>query len=280
MRGDRDGMMNDRDGNRGGGGGGRGNGRGGGRGGRGRGGYGGGGGGRGRGGGGRGRGGRGRGGGRGFRGRGGGDDLMRSAESGNRRERISVESGNLVLIDQFMLANPQFIDELNQFVDAAPEKKDEVIAKFGGSVVGIEPGTYRIERDPFAFSIMIHPEGLEPAIEEWMEKATEPKGQLFVDTRCLAMIDRELLDDSGLLEKYQQLWFSGQDKACRDLLRDNGGAVRYGFQRGGDDLLIQKIPTENVICLWPETGPVRPVREEVSEQGAADNEGGESAVGQ
>jgi hypothetical protein len=66
------------------------------------------------------------------------------------------------------------------------------------------------------------------------------------------MVDRELLDDSSLLQKYQELWFAGEDKACRDLLRDNGGAVRYGFQREGDELGIYSIPGENVICLWPD----------------------------
>lgn len=260
MRGNRGGMMRGRgNGQHRGGGGGGGYGRGGGRGGRGRGG--------------RGRGGRGR-----NYGRHGGDDLMRSAESGNRRERISIESGNLVLIDQFMLANPQFIEDLTQVIDDVPEKKDEIIARFGGGVVTIQPGTYRIERDPFAFSIMIHPEGLEPAVDAWIERATETKGQLFVDTRCLAMIDRELLDDSSLLEKYQQLWFGGQDKACRDLLRDNGGAVRYGFQRGGDELLINRIPGENVVCLWPESGPVRQQRPVVTNEEAPPQ--GEPAMGQ
>ena len=64
------------------------------------------------------------------------------------------------------------------------------------------------------------------------------------------MIDRELLDDIALLEKYQQLWFGGQDKACRDLLRDNGGAVRYGFHRQGDELGIYSVAGEDIICLW------------------------------
>jgi hypothetical protein len=54
-----------------------------------------------------------------------------------------------------------------------------------------------------------------------------------------------------LLERYQQLWFSGQDKTARDLLRDNGGAVRYGFRRDGDELGVYQIPGEDVICLWP-----------------------------
>lgn len=175
-----------------------------------------------------------------------------AAEGGNRRERISIESGHLVLIDQFMLANPQFIERVNQVVDEDPGKKDEIIKEFGGIVLALEPGTYRIDRDPFAYLIVVHHEDdkLEDA-QTASDEATEDSGEVFIDTRCLAMIDRELLDDSGLLERYGQLWFGGQDKACRDLLRDNGGAVRYGFQRYGDELLVRTVPGRDVVCLKP-----------------------------
>lgn len=175
-----------------------------------------------------------------------------SAESGNQRERIAVESGHLVLIDQFMLANPQFIKKLIDIIDEDADVKRQLVEEYGGAVVELEPGTYRIERDPFAYSIVIHPEGYLPEAEELSREATDNHGYVFVDTRCLAMIDRELLDDSSLLEKYQQLWFSGQDKACRDLLRDNGGAVRYGFRRFGDELGVYTLTDDNVVCLWPD----------------------------
>lgn len=175
-----------------------------------------------------------------------------SAESGNQRERIAVESGYLVLIDQFMLANPQFMEKLLTIIDAEPELKDNLVRDFGGSVVQLEPGTYRIERDPYAYSIVIHSEDDEVDPKDAIETAKETHGHVFIDTRCLAMIDRELLDDNSLLERYQQLWFNGQDKACRDLLRDNGGAVRYGFQRYGDELGIYMPPGEQIVCLWPD----------------------------
>ncbi len=175
-----------------------------------------------------------------------------SAESGNKRERIAVESGALVLIDQFMLANPQFIERVVAIINEGPEAKDLVIKDYGGSVVQLQPGTYRIDRDPFAYSIVVHPEGDSPDPKSMSKDTAEARGHVYVDTRCVAMIDRELLDDTSLLEKYQQLWFSGQDKACRDLIRDNGGAVRYGFNRYGDELGIYKIPEHDVVCLWPD----------------------------
>lgn len=175
-----------------------------------------------------------------------------SAQSGNQRERIAIESGHLVFIDQFMLANPQFIGRLAQLSDDDADGKDNLVKDYSGEVVDLEPGTYRIERDPYAFSIVIHRDGDAPQGEGLSRDTTDRIGQVFVDTRCLAMVDRELLDDRELLEKYQQLWFSGQDKACRDLLRDNGGAVRYGFQRYGDELGIFRMPDSDVVCLWPD----------------------------
>ena len=241
-RGGRDGGRGGSRGGRGGRGGNRGGGRGGNRGGRGgqRGGRG---------------GGHGHGRGRGPRGGGGrrsGGGLRDAAMSGNRRERIAVESGDLVFLDQFMLANRQFVDRMIESIDEDVAVRTEVISNYGGCVVAVEPGTYRIERDPFAFTIIVHPESDRVDTDNLSERAEKSEGRVFVDTRCLAMIARELLDDSELLLKYQQLWFDGEEKACRDLLRDNGGAVRYGFERYGDELGIYSIPDEHVVCLWPD----------------------------
>lgn len=191
---------------------------------------------------------------------------VQASESGNKRERIAIESGHLVLIDQFMLANPQFVDHLAELIDAEPDTKNSLVEKFGGIVVELDPGIYRIERDPFKYSIIIHGERDDTDQEDIKGESTEDVGHIFVDTRCLAMIDRELLDDSVLLQKYQQLWFNGQDKACRDLLRDNGGAVRYGFNRNGDDLGVYRVPGKPIICLWPdvvETNEGDPVSAEI-----------------
>ena len=214
------------------------------------------------------RGGRGRG--RSNRGRGGDRHARRhprqSAESGNQRERISIESGDLVLIDQFMLANGQFIDKMAAIIDEQAEVKNQVIREFGGKVISVTRGTYRIERDPFAYTIVVHPEGDALPATDAVKEASELLGEVNIDTRCLAMLDRELLDDNSLLERYQQLWFSGQDKTARDLLRDNGGAVRYGFRRDGDELGVYRIPGEDVICLWPKNMEAMVEAEQALEQ--------------
>jgi hypothetical protein len=112
-------------------------------------------------------------------------------------------------------------------------------------------------------TIIVHPEGMQPDANSMPDRANESVGYVLVDTRCLAMVDRELLDDSGLLEKYQQLWTTGQDKACRDLLRDNGGAVRYGFGRYGDELGVYLSEEDGVVCLWPDLAE-QPASAEVS----------------
>jgi hypothetical protein len=199
-------------------------------------------------------------------------DPRMAAEGGNKRERIAVESGYLVLVDQFMLANPQFISKLEEVMDKEPEAKDQVVADFGGVVIELEPGTYRIDRDPFDYIVAVYSEGEQVGVAKSLRgSATQHRGDVFVDTRCLAMIDRELLDDSELLQKYQQLWFSGQDKACRDLLRDNGGAVRYGFQRYGDELQVYSVPGKDIICLWPNPATM-PVAPEASSEEAVASE--------
>ncbi len=154
-----------------------------------------------------------------------------------------------------MLANQQFIEKMAAIVDEDTTVKNQLIREYGGKVISVARGTYRIERDPFAYTIVVHPEGDAPQAADVVKDATQELGEVNIDTRCLAMLDRELLDDSSLLERYQQLWFSGQDKACRDLLRDNGGAVRYGFRRDGDELGVYQIPGEDVIALWPKNMP-------------------------
>lgn len=190
------------------------------------------------------------------------------SQSGNQRERIQVESGYMVLIDQFMLANPQFLEKMRDSIDEDFSVKDGIIKDYGGSVVELAPATYRIERDPYAFNIVVHPDGDKPNTRDLLEGQSESLGQVFIDTRCIAMFDRELLDDSDLLEKYKDLWFGGKDKACRDLLRDNGGAVRYGFQRQGDELGVYKVG-DNIVALWPDVIEQADGEDQSAEQEAA-----------
>jgi len=151
-----------------------------------------------------------------------------------------------------MLANPQFLEKIKDSLDNEPKAKDEIINSYGGCVAKLSPATYRISRDPYAYTIVVHQDRYSLDKKELSNDASEQLGNVFVDTRCLAMIDRELLDDIDLLDKYKNLWMSGKDKLCRDLIRDNGGAVRYGFQRFGDELGVYAVPDQDIIALWPD----------------------------
>ncbi|HMO01418.1 MAG TPA: hypothetical protein PKD37_04665 [Oligoflexia bacterium] len=198
----------------------------------------------------------GRGGGYSRRGSEGNRDPRMVSDSGNKKERVTIESGNLVLIDQYMLANGDFLSKLDSLIDSDPTLKDNLVRDYGGLTVKLGTGTFRIERDPFAFSILLYPEEADMRIQQSTEENNGDKiGELFLDTRCIVMIDRELLDDSSLLRRYQELWQSGQDKACRDLLRDNGGAVRYGFTRLAENLGVYLDRERNVVSIWSDTPP-------------------------
>ncbi|MCS6961580.1 MAG: hypothetical protein NZT61_03650 [Deltaproteobacteria bacterium] len=170
------------------------------------------------------------------------------------KERINLESGTLLLIDQFMLANDIFLNELNSLKDASLEKREQLVREFGGEVVRLEPGEYKIARDPFKFYMAIYPEKGEFSEAE-LDKTMKPIGEVFVNTRCLALVDWELLNDFDFLNQYSSLWNSGKDKKCRDLIREAGGAVRYGFNRHGDELGVHVFREASRIYLWPINEP-------------------------
>ncbi len=178
--------------------------------------------------------------------------VSKSSRTTNSRERISLESGNLLLIDQFMLANDLMLNELEALKDASHEQRENLIRKYGGEVVKLEPGEYRIARDPFKFYMAIYPEKSE-FYESELDKSMKPIGEVFVNTRCLVFVDWELLNDFGFLNQYSELWNSGKDKKCRDLIREAGGAVRYGFNRHGDELGVHVFREAGRVYLWPTT---------------------------
>ena len=76
--------------------------------------------------------------------------------------------------------------------------------------------------------------------------------QIYVDTRCLVIVDAKLLADKSQLDEYQELRKSSKDKPARDLIRSYGGAVRYGFNRYGDELGVFRFSESNILALWPD----------------------------
>lgn len=75
-------------------------------------------------------------------------------------------------------------------------------------------------------------------------------GRIFIETRCLVFIDAHHLRDPDLIHRYKELRDLRDDKAARDLLREYGAAVRYGFNRRGDNLGIFKLGQPDSFGLW------------------------------
>lgn len=185
----------------------------------------------------------------------------------NTRERLEVSSGFFVAIDQFMLGNEQFLSQLEQSggsgndVRAVKELLSPVVKKFGGSLIATPAKKLSVQRDPYKTLIY-----LVPVDETEIDPATIPPvdtvlnaresarccGRVFVDTRCIVFLDARFLLERDLLIEYQTLRRRGEDKRARDLIRENGGAVRYGFQKYGDELGVFDIPDLKVTALWPD----------------------------
>lgn len=190
--------------------------------------------------------------------------------SGNDRERLVVSSGQVVVIDQFMLSNPQFLSRFSPAEDSSGKALSdqdllEAIENFGGCSFSLPIGSYRVYRDPMRFVMALYLEesiggnggGEEEQIRTCLEnlpnasQVVKNLGQVFIDTRCLVFSDLALLKNQSVLERYGQLRRERRDKEARDYLREQGAAVRYGFQRFGDVLGVYQLQPNSLIALWP-----------------------------
>ncbi len=183
-------------------------------------------------------------------------------------EKLVISSGQLVVIDQFMLANKQFLAPLEKlraqgsFPEKALPELSELVKKFGGVLIELAPNTYDLLRNPHeAFMIVVAEKLTEPkklalldkvlSLRETPAEVPPALGAVFVDTRCLVFIDATLLGDHKLLNDFLNLRRCGEDKQGRDLLRSRGASVRYGFNRRGDELGVFKVEND-VLFLWPD----------------------------
>jgi len=81
----------------------------------------------------------------------------------------------------------------------------------------------------------------------------EASGRVFVNTGCTCFFDAEQLVKGEMLEKFRKARSGDDLKASRDVLRSSGGAVRYGFNRLGDELGVFLNSKKNILALWPES---------------------------
>ncbi len=186
------------------------------------------------------------------------DNLSPELPTGNDNERLIVTTGQILAIDQFMLSNRQFLARLT----GVTERFSDTVNDFGGCILNVSPGTYRVYRDPMRVVVLFYKSELQGEEQKQHEEAlTETvimrcrrdneQGRVLVDTRCFVCADVGILSDSSLLSRYERLRKERQDKAGRDLLRERGAAVRYGFRRLGDDLRAFVFEKDGCFVLLP-----------------------------
>lgn len=175
------------------------------------------------------------------------------------RTILEITSGYAVAIDQFMLANPQFISALPDGEHSDEHNIDTVrqaVCDFGGTCFEITNGTFYVARDAFQKAIVASQAAVGLEAESSLADDAYPKpafsiedialkseelfsvGKVFVDTRCMVLCDVKILFNRPLLEQYAKLRAQDKEKPARDLLRDNGCAVRYGFMPYGDEFTV------------------------------------------
>lgn len=184
------------------------------------------------------------------------------------QERLEVTSGRVLVIDQFMLANQQFtslVDGIDASDDSSLDTLKDAALRYGGCVLNMAKGSYLVLRDPeLSVIALVNDDKAEEKTEETDEESfdfagiLEAKGnlsalgQVFVDTRCLLIVDAKVVADADAVGKYREFRESGKDKKARDFIRSIGGAVRYGFNRQGDELGVFNVAAKNLIALWPD----------------------------
>ena len=179
--------------------------------------------------------------------------------SGSRRltslsetEKLIITSGKLLVIDQFMLSNEQFSSLLS--ASQQEVSVEEAVLRFGGLVVNIPNGNYLVFRDPYQMIIVVAPsDDGEPDFSQIIadHDALAEIGKVYVDTRCVVFLDLDTLRDETVLHEYSSLRRRGEDKQARDLIRKQGGAVRYGFSSVGDELIAHSSADNKILALWP-----------------------------
>jgi hypothetical protein len=160
-------------------------------------------------------------------------------------EKLQISSGLVLFVDQYMLANSQFLAPLQSksINNKNYTELAEHLAKFGALVVPTKVGVYDVSRDPVERALAYYPENSEnQKLDDLIVRAQAREllhlGKAQIYSRCMVILDISLVQDKELLQKYRELRQSFDEKKARDLLRENGAAVRYGFNFRFDTLEV------------------------------------------
>jgi hypothetical protein len=177
----------------------------------------------------------------------------RGERSPLQAESLEIRSGKLLLIDQFMLGNQQFLAGIEE--SGVPENH---LKDYGAAVLSVDPGRWKVYRFPRERAFVLckadtHEDVLPSLLEEALHSPSLRKGtgkpRMVIETRCAVFLDFQLVRDRDLVEKFSHLRKRGEDKEARDFLRESGGAVRYGFSQESDELQVTVIEPEGAIVL-------------------------------
>lgn len=159
-------------------------------------------------------------------------------------EKVEIVSGLLLVLDQFMIGNPDFLRALPK--DFQPDSEDFIsdlydqAEQFGGLAVKVSPGVYTVYRNTYDKTIALFPEFDAEKVDDKkiddIAEEGEDVGSVLVDTRCLVFFDAALCYRDRLIEQFRKLRREEDDKGARDMIRENGASVRYGFSRRSEEI--------------------------------------------
>lgn len=170
-------------------------------------------------------------------------------------EKLSLSSGRLLIIDQFLLSQKPFVEAFA----GAPNL--QTATDFGASLIDLEAANYFVSRSPLdqmmcVSSSEVSDEDVDRLKSMSAESLTD--SPVIIDTRCVVFIDAALIDSGEVMTEYRKVRETRGEKAARDFLRERGAAVRYGFNRLGDKLKIGQaaLSGRKYLLLTPDENPL------------------------
>ena len=132
---------------------------------------------------------------------------------------------------------------------------DDATADFGGVFFHLPPGILTVFRDPYQRCLAVFPEFHAKSISSEgiraEEETYEDVGHVIVDTRRIGIADISLCYKARLIQECREARKLGDSKSSRDLLRNAGASVRYGFdKRPGETLDVRFDKSKDTLVIF------------------------------